>query len=192
MPKEIFGSETGYAHTNGLRKRPYNPVRQALRTTVAIHGDHPCVLIADDIRKDDDEHLYEWFMQIPTDLTMESHVGRDVILADPDGDRKLLVKVLRTEFGSLPTRADARVEDYLVAEDKKRGTKTRGKRLIIAQKTVASHFRILLFPFRTGTPLPGVVISEGGEDAYSITLGPSSRMLTLEPDDVRGMKVGVR
>lgn len=49
-------------------KAAHNPVEYAFRTAGLVKGEHPYVLIVDDIKKDDDEHLYEWLMMLEMDL----------------------------------------------------------------------------------------------------------------------------
>jgi hypothetical protein len=46
----------------------HNPVEFAFRTGGLIRGRHPYMLILDDIRKDGDEHLYEWQMMLQMDI----------------------------------------------------------------------------------------------------------------------------
>jgi hypothetical protein len=50
----------------------YNPVEYAYRTAGVIKGKHNYVLIVDDIKKDDKEHLYEWMMPMPMDVELVS------------------------------------------------------------------------------------------------------------------------
>lgn len=193
LPSQLFGSETGYSHTNGLRRRPYNPVKQAIRATIAMHGDSPYVIIADEIQKDDKPHHYQWYMQVPTDLVFESQNGRDIILADPNGARKLLVRVLRADGvdGTTPAQIEAELQPYTVSQDRERGTRVRGQRLILSQHSIAPHFRVMLYPFRTGSPLPRVRMRGGPVEGYEITTGAVTRVLTMSPDPERGVRIGI-
>jgi hypothetical protein len=83
------------------------------------------VLVADDIRKDDAEHLYEWRMNMPPDIATVSINGPDILLGDQTtkrapvelnyafqgktdlapqkGDRLLLIRTLDNAQPDLPT-----------------------------------------------------------------------------------------
>ena len=45
-------------------KRPYNPMEKVYRTLALAKRERPFVLIADDLRKDDEVHQYQWLAQI--------------------------------------------------------------------------------------------------------------------------------
>lgn len=50
----------------------YNPVQYAYRTAGLVRGKHPYVVVFDDIKKDNQEHLYEWNMMLAADLEIVS------------------------------------------------------------------------------------------------------------------------
>ena len=54
-----------------MRLKHY-PVQYAYRTAGLIKGKHTYALVIDDIKKDDDEHLYEWIMPMPMDVELVS------------------------------------------------------------------------------------------------------------------------
>jgi hypothetical protein len=56
----------------GLTSFPYNPVLRATRSLAVVRGEHPYVLVADDIQKDQHPHLYSW--QILSPLGNALHV----------------------------------------------------------------------------------------------------------------------
>jgi hypothetical protein len=147
-PPSIHGSETGYAGTNNLHRRPFNPVRKAFRSLFLIRGRHPYTLICDDIRKDDQRHLYQWIMQLPMDLEEVSNAGNDIILKESDGDRRLLVRFLQEQ------NCSTRVEPYRANKHPKDGKIVQGRRLVASLNAVEPGFRVMLYPFRAGDPLP--------------------------------------
>ena len=171
---------------------PHNPVRYAYRTCGLVRGKHPYVLVVDDVLKDDAAHLFTWLMQVPDDVTlMETTPGRgarehvvDLILGDDDG-RRLLVRVLAA--GANPseaklTRTEARLET--LEKTTRRGT-SKHRRLVLPLRAVAGRYRVMLYPFRKGDPLPRTVWDERREkltiawpdqrDTYDVVLGPSGR-----------------
>jgi hypothetical protein len=157
-PASIRGSQTGYGGRNNLHRRPYNVVQKALRSVFLVRGKHPYALICDDIRKDDAEHLYEWIIQLPTDLEVSSNTGNEIILKEAEGERRLLVRFLQEGACKM------KVEDYEVHKDRRSGRVTRGKRLIASLTAVEPGFRVMLYPFREGRQVPRCrILSEGRE-----------------------------
>ena len=160
---------------------PHNPVERAFRTVAFDRGKQPYVLLVDDIQKDQNEHLYEWLMQTGMNTEIASITDNDIVLCDATvsrdangvvkpkkGDRLLLVRVL--ELGeprgdmAYQSRPSVRLETF-ERRDTLAGTVVKGtllggrtfgldKRLVIASRSVAPNFKILLYPFRSGDPLP--------------------------------------
>lgn len=153
LPRELYGSETGYGTPkNGLKRRPFNTVERAYRLTAAVRGSHPYVIVADDIRKDDKQRIYSWIMQLPGDLSLESSTGRDFVLREAEGDRRLLVCAIQADADN--GVVSGRVERYLAHVHPRSKAETYGNRLVIEVKTDAPNFKILLVPHRSGDPLP--------------------------------------
>ncbi|RMD78207.1 MAG: hypothetical protein D6820_10360, partial [Lentisphaerae bacterium] len=154
LPRQIFASDTGYAWPNGMRRRPYNPVKYAIRSVFLQRRPHPFVVIRDEYRKDDDSpHHFQWYMQMLKDMKIIRHSGRDIILGGDDHQqRRLLVRVLRAD-GLKPFTV--KCERYVAAEDPKRKQKKEASRLIISVQSRDPKFLILLYPFRPQQmPLP--------------------------------------
>ncbi|MEM6885959.1 MAG: hypothetical protein AAF571_13105 [Verrucomicrobiota bacterium] len=169
LPDQLYGSETGYRQTNGLRRRPYNEVEQAIRATVAVRGENPFVIVADNIQKDRSARHYEWYLQLPIDLKIKSQSGRDLILGEvgveqADGQPNLLVRVLRADdvSGTTPDEIDFRIEDYVAKQGSGNQSDVMGKRLIASVESEAPHFRVMLYPFRTGDQMPETTSTENG------------------------------
>ncbi|MDR2676229.1 MAG: hypothetical protein LBC18_15545 [Opitutaceae bacterium] len=198
---------------------PHNPVRRAIRTLVFARAPQPYVLIIDDIQKDGRERLYEWLMQTGPNTAVASLKTNDIILCDATvrrdpatglpkpakGDRQLLVRVLDmrdpAEARRHASRPSFRLEDYerkdtLSPETIKgslSGSRSFGldKRLVIASRSVAPDFKILLFPHRAGGPLPATgwnddktrltIAIDGKTDTYDLKRTPEGRtLITLQ------------
>jgi hypothetical protein len=149
---------------------------------VVFHkGEHPWLLVVDDIQKDDRERLYEWLMQTGMNTEMISMSGNDIILADattkrssegkPEpskGDRQLLVRILDLGDPADPhlftSRPSCRLETFerkdtllpTAVEGALTGSRSFGldKRLVLASRSVSPDFKILLYPHRQGEALP--------------------------------------
>jgi hypothetical protein len=157
-------------------------VQKAFRTVILGRGQHPFVLIADDIQKDDAEHLYEWRMNMPPDIATVSIDGPDILLGDETtkrqpvelanafqgktglvpqkGDRLLLVRTLDIAQPDLPTLQPipmvAAIE-YKKTDDSHQFTGRSmgmGTQVVIGSRSVEPNFLILLYPHREGDELP--------------------------------------
>jgi hypothetical protein len=181
----------------------HNPVQRAFRSVVFNGGEHPWLLVVDDIQKDDTERLYEWLMQTGMNTEIASIKDNDIILCDATvkrdesgivkpskGDRELLVRVLNMNDPAKPhnyqNRPSFRLEtferkDTLSPESVKgalSGSRSFGmdKRLVIASRSTAPDFRILLYPIREGDPLP---VTSWNDDRTRLTIGSGSQKDTF-------------
>ncbi len=189
----------------------HNPVQRAFRTIAFERGKNPWLLIVDDIQKDDTERLYEWLMQTGLNTEIASIKENDIILCDASvprrgdgqlqpkkGDRQLLVRILRMNNPRLErdfqARPSVRLEtferrDTIIPGDTGLGGRTFGldKRLVIASRSKAPDFCILLYPFRNGDPLPQTewnadrtqltVSTPSGKNVLALTTSPEGRTL---------------
>ena len=181
-------------------RAPHYPVEKSFRTIRMAKGKHPYLLICDDIKKDDAEHLYQWRMRIPnmvepydmgwheallgaiTDRRDTSHSvqlthnksGRPL---PRKGQPMLLVRVLQANQPDIPKYQDNLTVETLqfVKFDDTFQYPGRemglGKRLVIPSRSVEPEYKILLFPHRYGDPLPVTALSGDG------------KTLTVEWDD---------
>lgn len=188
-------------------KLPHNPVQRAFRSIVFSRGSTPWLLVVDDIQKDEQERLYEWLMQTGLDTEIAAVKGADIILCDASardehgvvrprkGDRQLLVRILNQNepkrARDYQSRPAVRLEtferkDTLQPEMKAgalSGARSFGldKRLVIASRSVAPEFRILLFPHRAGDALPE---TRWNADRTELTIECPGEVvrLSLKPD----------
>ena len=191
---------------------PFNPVRKAFRTLVMARGEHPYAVVVDDIQKETGntpaEHLYEWVMQTGENTDIVSIKDNDIILCDASvsrddrgqpkpkkGDRLLLVRVLNAnvpaKIQDFTTKPSFRLDiferkDTIVPDGKGSlsGSRSFGldKRLVIASRSVAPDFKILLYPMREGDPLPGTSWNDKG-DAVTLQAGKVRDTITFNPMD---------
>ena len=169
------------------------------------------MVVADDIRCDDAEHLYEWRMILPMSVEAYDIKGADVILgpvsADHDnrlrgdsaykdlgrptavkGTPMLLVRILKLEGPRLPEQTpNPAVETVeFVKHDDVHQFAGRsmgvGRRLVLPSRSVEPHYRVLLFPYRFGAALP-VTEWETAEILRVTAAGRTSRVrLAPAPD----------
>jgi hypothetical protein len=166
---------------------PHNPVQKAFRTAGLVRGEHPYVLIIDDIRKDDGLHTYDWNMVVDSDLELISG-DLDTFILGPEtiderhpfdfgvprpseGDPQLLVKILdRAIPEDIFQNPQVRLEtiEFKDARDWPDG-RSFGvvKRFVIPSFSVEPNFKVLLFPHRHGDDLPEV---SWNEDRTQVTI----------------------
>jgi hypothetical protein len=172
-------------------------------------GEHPYAVVIDDIQKDSGknpgEHLYEWVMQTGENTDVVSVKDNDIILCDASvnrdgngqpkpkkGDRLLLVRVLNANVPAKPqdytTKPSFRLETFerkdTITPDGKgglSGSRSFGmdKRLVIASRSVAPDFRILLYPMRQGDAVPETAWNEQG-DAVTLKAGGQNDQISLK------------
>lgn len=168
------------------RRIEHNPVEKAFRTAMLVRGEHPYVVITDDIKKDEQERLYEWIMMLPADIGLHS-IDTDRILLyeldhpgvegndanDPErisfygltpnlenGVPMCLVQVLeRTIPEDVYTNPQIRLEEFEL-KDARDWPKGRGfklqKRLVVPSRAVEPKFKMLLYPHYKGDELPEI------------------------------------
>ena len=174
----MWGAEDAW-----ILRTPYNPVKKAFRSLALVRGAAPFVVIADDIRKDDAEHLYQWRMILPMDVEAHNFKGADIILGPvtaeletkphggsaykdvglpiaPAGSPQLLVRILEMARPAAVERTPApavETVEFVKNDDVHQFTGRSlgvGKRLVLPSRSVEPRYRVLLFPFRAGEALP--------------------------------------
>jgi hypothetical protein len=170
----------GYAHTDygpwsGETRlvedyRPWNPMLQDYRTVHLARGANPYVLVLDDANKDNQPHQFDWNISVPEDTELVDAVTPEIVFQstnpsdlreddlvlgkegtprDPKsgklvpnkGDPLCLIRVLwrNTDYG-FPVPRLEHFQGY--------------GHVVIPARSVSPEFRVLIYPFRMGDPLP--------------------------------------
>lgn len=160
----------------------YNPVKYAYRTILFARGEHPYVLVVDDIEKDGTPRNYRWQMncstmfgppglfndaagkKVPSDLDAEpgATTAQAVLLHTPldlapenDPQKAGLPRLLVRDFSDA---SDPAKDPVIEVRKQSAKTETSGgeiHRLFITKNgVVAPGYKVLLYPFRTGERLP--------------------------------------
>ncbi|WOO40597.1 hypothetical protein [Rubellicoccus peritrichatus] len=159
---------------------PHNSVQKAFRTAGLVRGKHPYALIIDDIRKDNNQHTYDWNMMVDYDVRMISCKTDEVILGTTNniqdssfgikkptpskGDPLLFIKILERSIPeNIFNNPQIRLETIELkdARDWPNG-RSFGitKRFVIPSFSVEPKFKTLLFPHYHGDELPKTVWNE--------------------------------
>ena len=186
------------------RRIEHNPVDKAFRTAMLVRPSTSSgqagayVIIVDDIKKDDQERLYEWIMMLTADTGLLS-IDTDQILLydqahsnvqendadDPEkpsfigltprlknGVPMCLVQVLeRTIPEDVYTNPQIRLETFEL-KDARDWPKGRGfklqKRLVVPSRAVEPNFKMLLYPHHKGAKLPEISWNDA-RDTVTVT-----------------------
>ena len=168
------------------------PVQYAWRTAGVIRGTHPYGLVIDDIRKDDTQHDYTWYLPLEHDVQIVSTQkngdrGLDLVLTGndpaqtnapgagksntaplpamrdtnspvPAGQPMLLVRFLEIKNDPKVVPATEAKEPTILEDEPPANPKghylQRVRRLAIPAHSVEPSFKVLLYPYRQGDPLP--------------------------------------
>ncbi|WDE95235.1 hypothetical protein PQO03_05810 [Lentisphaera profundi] len=176
----------------------HNPVEKAFRSAMLVRGEHPYVLITDDIKKDDQERLYEWLMMLTPNTEVASIGTHEIMLFDeshpnmemkPGLNRKIgakvpmcLVSVLdRTIPEDIYTNPQIRLETFEL-KDARSWPQGRGfqlqKRLVIPSRAVEPNFKVLLYPHYKGAKLPKYEWNES-RNQVTVTIGKQVDVITF-------------
>ncbi len=186
-------------HQNGrlerMVKRPFNPMEKVFRTVGVFKGEHPFVLVTDDVKKDANTHNYKWLAQVARDLTVEStdvnlsdtNYKADIILKEPasEGNRRLLVRVLNNEGytgAGVPGYLDTLTyNDFFSGNPYTSNPNLIRPRLIVESNSVAPDFRILLFPHQQGDALP-ITHWNAAHDTLTVVCGTDNMKIAFVQD----------
>jgi hypothetical protein len=171
-----------------LWRTPSNPVEFCWRTGVLVRGPHPYTLIIDDVKKDDRERTYDWYMQIPEDVEFIPQADSSILLIEKGeqrtydrphvGSRRLLVVPLG------PGRPRVKLEEY--ASGVSRNVAHKARRLVISRDGSEGRFRVLLYPFRTTIEPAGKTSRDDWEKSPLGAAVPS-----LTPATAEGFSLGL-
>ena len=174
-----FPDWNAVGYLEGLQRATNNPMQQVIRTAGLVRGVRPYALIFDDIRKDNTNRLYEWLAQLPWDLTLKTggalptgfNPATDCVLSEAvtNGSRSLLVRVLSPTNWTAITEV---VSNAAMASEQ-------FYRLTIACSNIAPAFKMMLYPFATGDPIPTNTWTSSTN--LSITLGRQTDTFTFAP-----------
>ncbi len=123
----------------------FNPVQYAFRSVGLIRGNHPYVVVVDDVRKDGRAHRYEWRMMGAHQTESVPTQGQEVlVLAETDSDIQRGTPMLMVcEVGPSACKLE-----------------NAGGRTCVSTSGVEARFRLLLIPFRSGAEVPRTTVDD--------------------------------
>lgn len=160
----------------------------AYRSAAFARGKRPYIVIADDFKKDNKMREYIWHAAFPKDFktNLGAHKlnGDTAILTDPQNPTQhMFVKMIgyqgEGEFvieHVVPTGRSGKEPD----------TTKMPYSLKFKNKTDTAKFRVLLYAFRNGDPLPEV---SGTDENYTISIGDQKDLLKIDKPLGKGSRL---
>ncbi|MEI7948053.1 MAG: hypothetical protein WCJ02_15235 [bacterium] len=164
-------------------RAPYNPMEYVFRSTALVRGEQPYGLVIDDLKKDEQNHLYQWTAMLGGGVWQTDTAGlaenqmvlakREELATYPEvrplikpetGEPLLLVCALgMKKVGEEPLM---KVSQEPCGKDRY-GKETFYHRIAIAQTAQQVNYRVLLIPFRMGEALPKV--QQLSQDTFAVS-----------------------
>ncbi len=207
-PWWMSGNSSNYMATS---RAPFNPMQYVFRTAGLVRGEHAYGFVVDDLKKDDQPHLYQWVAMLNGGVRKANITGlgdNQIALAYRDGDPDLKSDMLQPAVTPQPgeplllvcalgmqPRGDASpplmdVERVPGPRDKT-GARPYLTRLIVNQRGPSASYRIFLLPWRAGENLP-TVIYDASKQTASVTWKDQSDTFFFRSTDSHRTLVSAR
>ena len=160
-----YNASTFFATCRGK----YNPVQFALRSVGMVRGEKPFAVIVDDVKKDDDEHLYQWVASLcggVWEATVEGVKPNQIALAYQPVDQNFDNRPIKTRKPLMPKEGDPILLVTVLDEEAKilcetigydlNGTLQPYDRLAIDRQAKDGRFKVIVQAFHYGEPLPQI------------------------------------
>ncbi|MGA1530644.1 MAG: chitobiase/beta-hexosaminidase C-terminal domain-containing protein, partial [Kiritimatiellia bacterium] len=180
-------------------------VDYAWRTLQLVKGDHPFMLILDDVKLDDELHDFRFNLNLNPDIVLIDQPMADELVFGRSDMEKTLPEVGRPLQWKIP-----KDEPLLFVKVLNRDTESEyphpayemmdGKAMLaISARTVSPSFKTLIYPYRHGDPKPSIAWSEDrtrlaitiGEDVYDYEFGVADSGRTVFTMHKNGELAGV-
>ena len=194
---------TTYNYVNYMPtcRAPFNPMQYVRRNVELVRGPHPYGVVTDDLKKDDQPHLYSWAAMLNGGVWKANVPGLPANMValgyragDPDlnasaqkpalepktGEPLLLVCALGMSESGDPQTPLFQVETAPGANNRQ-GKLQYYDRLMINHREDSAAFRVLLLPVKAGEPLPEVTYDAGQETATVRRPGAETDSLHFVP-----------
>ena len=181
----------------------HHTVKKAFRTVGLMRGPHPYSLIVDDLQIDDASHHYDWGMILADDLTLGSSKliaasangsqAEAVLNESPKPDPKVTAPLETDRHLLVRAFADGPLTDKSVSIDildlpnpPQRDMEI--NKFHLTSEGVSPGFKVLLFPYKDGQPLPTTTWSA---DRRTLTVAWTDQTDTITFAPGEGGRTGV-
>lgn len=169
----IWWPTSNYANWLPTLRTSWNPVRYALRSAGVVRGNHPYAVVVDDVKKDDQPHLYQWTVMLGSGVWQadvkgltdgqlalgwrDSHkAGQEERLKTAAGEPLLLVCALEPAANGDSSLPLIKVETAADGFSDPGKPKAPYDRLAINFRGTQMNAKVLMIPVRHGEPFPRV------------------------------------
>lgn len=204
----------GYTFSNWfpVLRTPWNPMEYVFRSAGLVRGTHPFGLVVDDLKKNQQPHLYEWTAMLnkgvwqadvlglpegwialgsyPVDPNVKSLSADAKPLLKPANGEPILYVVALGGDGKSAHFIKPVVETRSDGEQGKDQKMTYYDRLTIAQNGKVARFKVLLLPGVMGDPPPKVTYDSTKQIIVVQFKGETTRM-TFLPDSFGRTKLHI-
>jgi hypothetical protein len=194
---------SNYSNYYPTLRAPFNPMQYVFRTVGLVRGPHPYSFIADDLKKDDSTHLYQWAGMLNGGVIKASQDGlpaNELALAytpppsegvgPPPASPTLLVVTLgqeKADAGSAPLIQ----YDTATGPPNAKGQSMPYNRLLINQQATEVHYRVLLLPMEKGGRPPSIQYDKASQTA-SVDWGDQHDQIIFSTDSAHRTYIRVQ
>jgi len=193
-----------YSNYIATSRALFNPMQYVYRTVGLVRGVHPYGVVMDDLKKDEQTHLYQWAAMLNGGVwqaKLDGLPAGQAALAFRTPDPKAKPDATKPEIVPAPgeplllvcpvglATADAALAPIQITTEAgppdRKGLPQFYDRLVINLRGVTAHYKILLLPFRAGETPPTVaydaatgqaaVACGDQKDQLAFTAGPDAR-----------------
>jgi hypothetical protein len=193
----IWWDTYNFANFIPTLRAPWNPVEYVYRTVGLVRGKHPFVVIADDAKKDEKDHLYQWTAQLNKGILDAQLAGtgtQDLVLAqrsDLHGSQAAAgAPILLLHFVAPASGVTLRAETMPDGPKDRKGNPQSYDRVSASLTAKSARYRVIAIAMHAGEPLPTFTRSEDGS-GLTIHWPDETRSLTFTIDSNR-TKVAVK
>jgi hypothetical protein len=171
---------------NAIVRQWNTPVLKSFRTTGLVRGDYPYVIVVDDIQRNCLPNRYDWHLNLMPDIEqVKSCAGTqpgDIVMAGHDSIDTITGQIKDKEPGLMIRILEEDGQPSAPTLEWKNNDKTKINLFTISTEAVSPNFKILLYPFRMGDPLP-MTTWNATHTTAEVKLGAQDDQIAFTPSD---------
>lgn len=146
LPNKLYDERNvGFTGLHCWRKR-IDTVKKVFRSALMVRATNPYMILADDVKKDNDIHTYTWTFVTPMDVKLASFNGRDAILQE-DGERGRRFLLRSLAEGGVDLQC--KYETYAKINKKTGAEQFFSARVIFSCTSKGAYFKFLCYSLPT-------------------------------------------
>jgi hypothetical protein len=198
-------------------RKPLLPVEYAIRTAGLVRGEHPYILIVDDIKVDESVHRFDWTLALEPDVQIVSIIRHsetefDVLLTGSDPDQ---TRPRTKDTEALPAKiedpsqipvgqpmllvrvlnADGEMAEPTIVEEANSDNPKKYppvRRLVLSAQSISPRFQVLLYPYRMGSRDLPVTCWNSQRDTVDLQIGNQKDAIAFHPGSHGRTQISIR